>query len=181
MDEFWDYEYSISDEERWPNDDGEAMSVGSPVDPPPELDPGPAADMPGILTESAVSADAGGAHVGVARTVHRHSPDGPVMSFFWRIIGHPPSRKAMCQLRALFPVTGPITRAQRRKTPIMAAAFEKHAEAILSSMEDPKIHETVVRILVNGNRRLPDCEIMLVTALQYLDGARLPRSWAKQQ
>jgi hypothetical protein len=176
MAEFPDRGLWQGDGDEWPPGDGDEWPPGDDDEwPPGDGDPDKIPDG------SSVSVGTGGAHVCAALPAVNHSPEGRVMRMVKGIGGLRPSRSSQRLLRALFPVTGRITREQRRESSQMAAAFEAHESEILTEMQRPEILEMVVRIIVNGNKRLPDRDLIRLHALRFLDGAGLPRSWAQGQ
>jgi hypothetical protein len=92
------------------------------------------------------------------------------VAFFQGIIGVPPTQAALISLRELFSVTGPVTREQKRKRNLMVLAFEMHRPTIFFAMQDPIVLRTVISILVNGNNRIGDREVMEFHACKFFVG-----------
>jgi hypothetical protein len=96
------------------------------------------------------------------------SSEGPLMKMLRQMTGLPPTNEALRSLRATFPETGDITRAQHRERPKMVAALEAHAPEILAKMQNPATLMQVLRILVTGNRRAADHRDLLFAGAQCL-------------
>jgi hypothetical protein len=108
-----------------------------------------------------------GERLGASSSESIHSGPGSVIDFFRQIIHVDPTLNALISLRGMFPCTGHITREEKRRKDIMQAAFEAHRAEIFDRLQNPRLLNTVVAILLNGNNRTPDREMMQFHAARY--------------